>query len=144
MEITVLGTEFNVRNYENEAIATTLVKGSVSVTDNSNISECRLRPGQQAVLEKGGITVREVEPIHFVAWKDGFFVYQDKKLDDILNELARWYDFTFSYRNNELKDLVLTAKLKKFDRVDRIFRILTETGKLGFTTQGKEVIVYEK
>ena len=143
-EITVLGTEFNVRNYENEAIATTLVKGSVSVTDNSNISECRLRPGQQAVLEKGGITVREVEPIHFVAWKDGFFVYQDKKLDDILNELARWYDFTFSYRNNELKDLVLTAKLKKFDRVDRIFRILTETGKLGFTTQGKEVIVYEK
>lgn len=77
-EITVLGTEFNVRNYENEAIATTLVKGSVSVTDNSNISECRLRPGQQAVLEKGGITVREVEPIHFVAWKDGFFVYQDK------------------------------------------------------------------
>ena len=143
-EITVLGTEFNVRNYENEAIATTLVKGSLSVTDNSNISECRLRPGQQAVLEKGGITVREVEPIHFVAWKDGFFVYQDKKLDDILNELARWYDFTFSYRNNELKDLVLTAKLKKFDRVDRIFRILTETGKLGFTTQGKEVIVYEK
>ena len=43
-----------------------------------------------------------------------------------------------------MKDLVLTAKLKKFDRVDRIFRILTETGKLGFTTQGKEVIVYEK
>ena len=140
--VRVTGTQFNVRNYSNESLATTLVEGGVQIERKGKVD--RLRPGQQAVLEKGGITVREVEPIHFVAWKDGFFVYQDKKLDDILNELARWYDFTFSYRNNELKDLVLTAKLKKFDRVDRIFRILTETGKLGFTTQGKEVIVYEK
>lgn len=142
--ITVLGTEFNVRNYENETIATTLVKGAVLVTDISNCSECRLKPGQQAILGKDGIDIREVEPMHFVAWKDGYFVYQDKKLDDILRELARWYDFTYFYQNIKLKDVVLTAKLKKFDSVERLFRVLSETGKFGFTTNGRAVTVYEK
>lgn len=142
--ITVLGTEFNVRNYENEAIATTLVKGAVLVTDNSNSSECRLKPGQQAILGKDGIDIWEVEPMHFVAWKDGYFVYQDKKLDDILKELSRWYDFTYFYQNNHLKDIVLTAKLKKFDSAERLFRVLSETGKFGFTTRGRAVTVFEK
>ena len=143
----VLGTEFNVQSYTGKAVNVTLVKGSVAVrsnNDQANTSEVVLNPGENASWEGGRFRVETVDALKYVAWKDGFFVYQDKKLDDILNELARWYDFTFSYRNNELKDLVLTAKLKKFDRVDRIFRILTETGKLGFTTQGKEVIVYEK
>ena len=140
-EITVLGTEFNVRNYENEAIATTLVKGSVSVTDNSNISECRLRPGQQAVLEKGGITVREVEPIHFVAWKDGFFYYDNEPLENILNELGRWFDFTVFYQNPEVKSYRFKFWANRKDTPEEIMERLNETGKLHVRFNGESVVV---
>lgn len=142
--VTVLGTEFNIRNYANEYIAATLVKGAIWVNDQNNKSEYHLKPGQQAVFTNQGITVREVEPIHYVAWKDGFFVYQDKRLDDIMKELSRWYDFTYTYQNDDLKTNVLTAKLKKFDRVDQIFKILERTGKFGFLTRGRTVSVYKK
>ena len=140
-EITVLGTEFNVRNYENEAIATTLVKGSVSVTDNSNISECRLRPGQQAVLEKGGITVREVEPIHFVAWKDGFFVYQDKKLDDILNELARWYDVNIFFENSSVREERFSVDMPRHESFEEVLRLIEQTRSIQIEIEGNNVFV---
>ena len=140
-EITVLGTEFNVRNYENEAIATTLVKGSVSVTDNSNISECRLRPGQQAVLEKGGITVREVEPIHFVAWKDGFFVYQDKKLDDILNELARWYDVNVFFENSSVREERFSVDMPRHESFEEVLRLIEQTRSIQIEIEGNNVFV---
>lgn len=141
--ITVLGTEFNVRNYQDEAIATTLVKGAVVVAREEG-GECRLTPGQQAVIEEDGIRVHEVEPIHYTAWKDGFFVYQDKTLDDILKELSRWYDFTYFYQSPSLQYQTLTAKLRKFDSVDEIFDILTGTGRFGFVTKGKTVTVVAK
>lgn len=142
--ITVLGTEFNVRNYEADAIATTLVKGSVVVAHEGGRA-CKLVPGQQAVVNRaGGIEVREVETGLYTAWKDGFFVYRDRTLDDILKELSRWYDFTYFYQNSVLENMVLTAKIRKFDSVNEIFEILSETGRFGFVTKGKTVTVVAK
>lgn len=141
--ITVFGTEFNVRNYEDAKIATTLVKGSVVVA-HANGKECKLVPGQQAVIEHEKMDVRKVEPILYTAWKDGFFVYQDKTLDDILMELSRWYDFTYFYQNKSLEKMVLTAKLKKFDSVSQIFEVLSETDKFKFIIKGKTVTVVAK
>ena len=104
--ITVLGTEFNVRNYQDEVVATTLV------------------PGQQAVIEADGIRVREVDTDLYTAWKDGYFIYREKTLEDIMKELSRWYDFTYDCQSEELRQMTLTAKLRKFDRVEDIFDML--------------------
>lgn len=141
--ITVLGTEFNIRNYEDGAIAATLVKGSILASDNG-ASECRLEPGQQAVFGKNGIEIRKVEPIFYTAWKDGFFVYEDRSLDDIMKELSRWYDFNYFYENKGVQDIELTARLKKFDNVDQIFEILSQTGRFGFVKKGKTITVVAK
>ena len=47
--VRVTGTQFNVRNYLNESLATTLVEGGVQIERKGKVD--RLRPGQQAVLE---------------------------------------------------------------------------------------------
>ncbi|MEG2227586.1 MAG: FecR domain-containing protein [Odoribacter sp.] len=141
--ITVLGTEFNVRNYADGVIATTLVKGSV-VASHHEGEECKLVPGQQAVFGKEGMVVKTVETIFYTGWKDGFFVYEDRTLDDILKELSRWYDFTYFYENHALENILLTARLRKFDSVDQIFEILSKTGHFAFITKGKAVTVVAK
>ena len=138
-QVTVLGTEFNIRNYEEGVIATTLVEGSVLVGFDGK--ECRLKPGQQATIDATGISVREVEPILYTAWKDGFFVYRNMTLDHILQELSRWYDFTYFYQNEELGALRLTAKIRKFDSVEDIFEILKTTGNVDFVVKGKTITV---
>lgn len=138
-QITVLGTEFNIKNYEGGVVAATLVAGSVLVGYEDN--ECCLKPGQQAVVSVDGVNVREVETILYTAWKDGFFVCQDMTLDQILQELSRWYDFTYFYQNEELGALRLTAKLRKFDSVEDIFEILKMTGQVDFVVKGRTVTV---
>lgn len=140
--ITVLGTEFNVRNYQDEVVATTLVKGAVRIHDAGR--ECDLTPGQQAVIEADGIRVREVDTDLYTAWKDGYFIYREKTLEDIMKELSRWYDFTYDCQSEELRQMTLTAKLRKFDRVEDIFDILKRTGRLDFATHGKNVTVLAK
>ena len=140
--ITVLGTEFNVRSYKEERLAATLVKGSVLVAHQEK--ECKLMPGQQAVVDEDGIQVREVETMLYTAWKDGYFVYRETALEDILKELSRWYDFSYFYQNPDLKDLILTAKLRKFDSVEEVFEILKGIGCFDFVVKGKTVTVIAK
>lgn len=137
--IIVLGTEFNIKNYESGIIATTLIEGSVLVGYDGE--ECRLKPGQQATIDANGMNVREVETILYTAWKDGFFVYREMTLDHILQELSRWYDFHYFYQNEELQTLRLTAKIRKFDNVEDIFEILKTTGQVDFAVHGKTVTV---
>lgn len=141
-EITVLGTEFNVKNYEDGAIATTLVNGSVVVGCEGE--ECRLEPGQQATISSEGMQVREVETILYTSWKDGFFVYRDMTLDDILKDLSRWYNFDYFYQNESLGELHLTARLRKFDKAEDVFEILSMTGKVNFVVKGCVVTVIAK
>jgi len=142
-QITVLGTEFNVRRYQEEKLAATLVRGSVAVTCGEG-KACRLKPGQQAVVDGNDIRVNEVETILYTAWKDGYFIYRDKTLDEILKELSRWYDFSYFYQNSEIGEELLTAKLRKFDRVEEVFEVLSGTGHFDFRTKGKTVTVIAK
>src|SRR5690606_12629839 len=57
--IEVLGTHFNVNNYDDEDVAkTTLIEGSVKISSQSNglinsSSSKVLKPGEQAVLNRG-------------------------------------------------------------------------------------------
>ena len=80
----------------------------------------------------------------YTAWKDGYFIYREKTLEDIMKELSRWYDFTYDCQSEELRQMTLTAKLRKFDRVEDIFDILKRTGRLDFATHGKNVTVLAK
>lgn len=137
--ITVLGTEFNVKNYDDGAIATTLVEGAVSVSDGDNV--CRLHPGQQAMISAQGLEVKNVETALYTAWKDGYFIYRETSLEDILKELSRWYDFIYFYQNERSASLNFTAKLKKFDSVEKVFEVLRATGEVDFVVKGKAVTV---
>ena len=88
--------------------------------------------------------MKEVETILYTAWKDGYFIYREASLDDIMQELSRWYDFTYFYQNSRVADLSLTAKLRKFDHVEDVFGILKMTGQVDFVVKGKTVTVMAK
>ena len=143
-EITVLGTEFNVRNYENEAIATTLVKGSVSVTDNSNISECRLRPGQQAVLENNEIRIRVVNVEEQVAWRHGAFGFTQCRLENIMEELARWYDVDVVYEDEEVKDYPFGCNFSRHATIEPLLKVFEATGTIETSIHGRKIWIRKR
>src|SRR5690606_13952069 len=95
-EIEVLGTEFNLAAYPDEPeIVTTLVSGQVNVRAAGELTA--LEPGQQASVGTEGTRVRAVDPGPYVAWKNGRFHFQRTPLEEIMKQIARWYDVEVVY-----------------------------------------------
>lgn len=63
-----------------------------------------LKPGENASLRGELLHVETVDVLKYISWKEGFFYYNDVRLEDILDELGRWFDFTVFYRSPEVKD----------------------------------------
>ncbi len=98
VEVQVLGTRFDVMAYADEkSINTTLLEGLVNVK-NGTVQQ-KLKPGQQAIVDpaSGIMVVRAADVDQVIAWKTGFFEFDNASLGDILRQLARWYDIDVSY-----------------------------------------------
>ena len=140
-DIAVLGTEFGVRVYsEEDELLTTLVKGSVEVKSDHDVH--RIIPGEQATVDNTGkIEVREVNVDEFVAWKSGRVVFVNARLEDIMDELQRWYDFNVFYSSPELKELRFTMDIMKYKEVSEIFELMEKIKKVSFSVNGNNVIL---
>ena len=40
----------------------------------------------------------------YIAWKDGYFYYENESMESIMDDLKRWYDFDVVYVGNRVKD----------------------------------------
>ena len=85
--------------------------------------------------------VEQVDMLKYTAWKDGFFYYDNVRLEDILNELGRWFDFTVSYRDTKVKDYRFNFWANRRETTEEVVERLNETGKLGISLKGKNVII---
>ncbi|WP_379005028.1 FecR family protein [Parapedobacter sp. GCM10030251] len=92
--VTVLGTKFNINSYPDElGTKTTLVEGSVDITSNQAARSVRLAPGQESFVDGSGPpTIRQVEAGHAIAWINGLFQFDGNTIDEVMRQLARWYD----------------------------------------------------
>jgi transmembrane sensor len=132
-EIEVLGTHFNINSYENEtSINTTLLEGSVRVKNNQGTIV--LKPGQQAqsVTAEKIKLLQQVDVDKVMAWKNGYFNFQDANLQEVMRQLERWYDIEVVYEKGipELeffgkmgKDLSLAAVLRGLEKSNVHFRL---------------------
>lgn len=99
--IQVLGTSFNVKAYEDDTlITTTLLDGAVLVQAYQYAQE--LKPGQQTQVNSDGklMLLQNVDISKTIAWKNGYFNFQDETLEEGMKQLERWYDIQVKYVGN--------------------------------------------
>jgi transmembrane sensor len=139
MRVRVLGTHFNIMAYANEAnIKTTLLEGSVQLTsgNKSNV----LKPGQQGVVAKDGqIEVRNVDTEQAIAWKNGFFEFDRSNIQEIMNQLSRWYDTNVAYEG-KVPDDEFVGKIERGAKLSQVLHIL-ELSNVHFRIEDKKIIV---
>ncbi|SDF48315.1 FecR family protein [Chitinophaga filiformis] len=141
MEVQVLGTDFDIMAYRDEAtINTTLLTGSIQVKEGSH--EQLLRPGQQAVInnEDHQLTVRTADIRKVTAWKNGLFVFNNMALPAILREVARWYDVDIVYTTSPGTELYGGGIGRNLQLTD-ILALLEGNGYNHFKVEGRKVIV---
>ncbi len=143
--VKVLGTTFNIKSYDDEYFEkTTLVEGSVSIQhryDDASVLE--LKPGDQASIQDVNhrIQVQKVESGIYTAWKDGRFVFKNQSLENIIKDLKRWYDFEVEFGDEAAKDVLFGARINRYDEVNGIFNIMTQTNLVNIKQEGKKFTI---
>lgn len=142
MGIEVLGTHFNVNAYGDETqIKTTLLEGSVKL--HAGKRQQLLRPGQQARLEKqSGFMVAEVNVEEAVAWKKGYFIFENENIESIMRKVARWYDVEVLYQG-KVDQGRYGGTVSRFDSVEGVLKSLELTGSVRFKIEGRRITVME-
>ena len=143
--IRVLGTSFNVRDYEDENdLATTLVSGKIAFEKSRE--HYLLKPGEQLKLDKsnGRATVYPVDTKLFCSWTEGRFVFEKQRLEDIMKTLSRWYDFDVVYENAALKDVLFTGNLKRYGELTPILDMLVLINKIVIDVDGKHITIKDR
>ena len=135
--VRVTGTQFNVRNYLNESLATTLVEGGVQIERKGKVD--RLRPGQQAVLENNEIRIRVVNVEEQVAWRHGAFGFTQCRLENIMEELARWYDVDVVYEDEEVKDYPFGCNFSRHATIEPLLKVFEATGTIETSIHGRKI-----
>lgn len=140
-DISVLGTEFYVRAYTDEKeVVTTLVQGAVGVSSGRTYD--RLKPGEQArIAGKGDVRVAEVDIYPFIAWKNGRMVFENERLEKIMAELQRWYDFELFYADPDVKEMHFTIDILKYEEISKVLNLMERMNKVKFTQKGRTVVV---
>ena len=141
--IEVLGTQFNVNNYQDEInVKTTLIDGAVNILKNSY--KVRLQPGQQAQTTTDAsqqITVVDnTDTEQVTAWKNGLFYFHHASVEEVMHQISRWYDIEVIYEG-KIPAVTFDGKMDRNLKLAQIIRILTYM-KLNFRMEdGKKLVV---
>jgi ferric-dicitrate binding protein FerR (iron transport regulator) len=133
---------FNIKAYtEDKSIETTLLSGKAEILKSSGQSITMLSPGEQAEYEKEG-RVMKISPVNveFVTgWKDGKFVFREKRLEEICRDLQNWYDVKFEIRNDALKEFKYSGTIKRTTTVGYVLKMLKVTTNINYEIVNKPV-----
>ena len=145
-EVTVLGTEFNVNAYDaSRLIRTTLVSGKVKVCDRTTREKALLRPNQQAEWHPDRpMEVKEVDVSDYVSWITGKYYFDGSTLEEISEQIRRWYDLEFFFTSEELKHSAFAGVIDREYSANEIFTIIEKTTRVKFDLKERTVIVRKR
>jgi transmembrane sensor len=144
-EIEVLGTHFNVNSYLDENVTkTTLLEGSIRLSQltDSNPTSYLLKPGQQAIAGNT-VSIRNVDAIDAIDWKNGMFIFNKESLESIMRKLSRWYDVDIVFEDEKLKSKLLGGTVSRFSTVNEVLEVLELTDLAKFKIKGRSIMVME-
>ena len=143
-EITVLGTHFNIKAYDDEqTISTTLFQGSVKVKDLTSGTTGLLIPGQQSRLNRNsgnfGVAKADIEEV--IAWKNGFFMFNDQQITSVMKSMSRWYNVDVEYQNFGNNNERFGGTFSRSSNLADILSSLQSLGHVRFKIDKRKIIV---
>jgi transmembrane sensor len=139
------GTIFDVSSYPGEdGSRTVLVKGTVLVSTAKD--SALLQPNEQALVKTDdslGVT-KNVPASAIIAWKDGFFFFNQTPLDEVMRQLARWYDIEVVNKTVR-PDLPFDGRVDRRVPLDSLLKNLGKSQKqIQFRLENRTLIVLPK
>jgi len=141
MTVKVLGTHFNINAYPDEQQnRVTLLEGAVKV--DCGAANALLAPGKEAILNKlsGKISVSSGDTEAATAWKNGYFLFDNEKVESIMRQISRWYNVEIIYQG-DVSRKAIAGSLSRSKNVDDVLKMLELTGTVHFKIEGRRITV---
>lgn len=146
-ETLVTGTEFNVStgNETKPCTSVTLINGSVQLSNKQNQQKVNLVPGEEGIVRGNRpISVCEADTMKFVAWRDGYFYFDNTTLDDILRQICQSYEVQAVYSDRKLGDYRMHFALRHDQDLKEVVNMINKMKKVKVTLMYGKLYVQER
>lgn len=139
--VTVLGTQFNIKAYADEAETTTrLLHGSVKVNSNNSADEIVMKPGD-ILIHNGSVMHLTTQENPKVDWVNKEIVFNQKSAEQIMNDIARWYNVEVYFENSAIKKNTFSGTISRYTDFNKVLEVLEKTESLKFEVEGRKITV---
>lgn len=118
LQVTVLGTAFDVKSYEDDDYATvTVTRGRVKV--NSPEREYIITPNEQICFNKstGELVKRNVDAADYIKWTTGTLCFRKTQVKEMIRQLERQYDVKIKVNNPTILSRTVTGEYSKLSTI---------------------------
>ncbi len=138
-QIQVLGTSFLVEAYNNDRVATSLLEGKVRL--DSDVGSMILLPGERGIQGSQQLSKETFDPTNLLLLREGSYVIEDKRLEDLAPILERWYDVEVTFKDPSIKKHKISGLMEK-GQLPYFLEDLQATSGVRFHIEGKELEFY--
>ncbi len=145
MEITVLGTKFNVKAYDDEpSVTATLIQGKIKAVAG-NMTEI-ITPNKMVVYDRelSSLKVDKVSDASAITeWKDGRLIFSGETLEEIARILERRYDVAVIFEDEICKGIRYNG-LVRDNTLDNVLKLIMASSTVKCSTDGHNVVFASK
>jgi ferric-dicitrate binding protein FerR (iron transport regulator) len=126
VNVTVLGTRFNIASYENEKnVEVVLEEGKLLFNNREMNKSFTMNPNDLLIYDKPGkdFSTEVVHPHKYLSWTEGKLVFRNDPLDVIARRLERWYNIDVEVDFISHEDLRLRATFID-ENLDQVLNLL--------------------
>ncbi len=148
MEVKVLGTVFNMSVYEDDEFSSaTLVEGSIELKYNVSkilpASKTKVEPGTIAIISKNNKSLikKPVETKYHTSWKDGYLIFRQTKLKQILRKVSRYYNVEIDVQDPKICEETFSGYLDLKNNALQVLETINRTSNFKIEKTGDIIII---
>lgn len=138
----VIGTAFYLQAYPQEEVRIQVTAGKVAFAGTEAQEAVFLTPGQEAITVKGSVVPvkQEITDPNFQAWQSKKLVFNDTRLDRLVERLEQYYDSPISIRGAGLNNCRFTVSFEN-QELTEVLEIISMTGNLTIEKNDGQYII---
>ena len=141
LEITVLGTSFNVQAYDrNQEIEVVVQTGTVELGHETDQELITLHAGEKGIYQKTNnlISKETNDDINFLSWKTRKITFVQEDLSTVAQTLSRIYQVNIYFSADILPTCEVTVTFDN-QTLDAVLNVLRNTLDLSYQTDGDQI-----
>ena len=142
--VVVAGTSFNVSSYENDKdFKFTLISGNVTLVRDKTKQSITPAPNDHIVIpDARQVKTTKDSDIHYnTAWKDGFLLFENTPMDEVVKKMERWYGVHITIRDLAILDYRFTASFQS-ESITRVLDLLKITSNINYRIRDNRVTLF--